>query len=151
MPTRQERLVELIQTHLRDEFDEQSAVRLSVQDVPGQQGVNYFYGGGYHQLIGLSSEQLQAAKEFFVQRDAKIENENDSPSGKIISFSIYKRPNYHKAEDEADHIVSALEYVHDADLTDVNRAHLTEIAYAMDTDDQEALLKPGWDDRDLDL
>ena len=69
----------------------------------------------------------------------------------MILFGVYRRPSHHQAEAEADHIVRVLEYVHGADLTDVNRAHLTEIAYAMESDDQEALLKPGWDDRDLDL
>lgn len=148
---RRERLVELLKTHLRDEFNEQSAVRLSLRDVPGQQGVNYFYGGGRHQLLGLSSDQAQAAKELIIQMDAELENEDDFPSGKMILFSLYTRPNHHKAEDEADYVIRALEYVYDADLTEVNRAHLTEIAYAMDTDDQSALLKPGWDDRDLNL
>lgn len=148
---RHERLVELLETHLRDEFDEQSLVRLSLRGVPGQQGVNYSYGGGHHQFIGLSSDQAQAAKELFKQWDADLESENDFPSGIMISFRTYKRPNHHKAEDEADHITRALETIYQADLTDVNRAHLTEVAYAMNTDDQDALLKPGWDDRELQL
>lgn len=152
---RREQLSALVEASLNEEFDDPAWVVLSLRGVPGGFGdledKNYHYAGGVHQLLGLSNAQVQAAKELFKQLDAELQDETESPDGTMISFRTYRTPSHHDTESEVNHIVRALEQIHDSDLTDVHRAHAVNFEYQMRSDDQNGLLKPGWDDRNLNL
>lgn len=152
---RKERLSALVESSLKEEFDDQPTVALSLRGVPGAFGhledTNYHYGGGTHSLWGLSDDQVQAAKELCKQLDADLQDETESPDGRMISFRTFSRPSYHNAESEVDNILRTLEYVQDSDLTDVHRAHVVNYEYSMRTDSSDGIMKPGWDDRNLNL
>lgn len=58
---------------------------------------------------------------------------------------------HHDVDTETDNIIRVLENIHEAELTDINRAHLTSVGSSLDSDDTDYILKPGWDDRKLNL
>lgn len=152
---RKERLIKLVESSLREEFDDPAWVALSLRGVPGGFGnmedKNYNYQDGVHTLLGLSDEQVQASKELFKQLDADLHDKTDGLDGVMISFKTLSRPNHHNAESEVDRMLRAIEYVYNSDITDIHRAHAVNYEYTMRTDDSDGIMKPGWDDRNIDV
>lgn len=152
---RNAKLAELVTSLLMDEFDEQDVVKLSLRGQPGSFGetgqANYEYYGGSHRLFNLSSDQAQSAKRMLKERGAASIEEEEYTNGIWITFTLVENASHHNVDAEVDNIIRTLEHVHNAELTDINRAHLTSLRGSLASDDTDFILKPGWDDRNLNL
>lgn len=148
-------LVDLVEPVVIDEFNEQDVVKLSLRGVPGSFGdvdhANYEYYGGPHRLYNLSEPQAKQAKQFLRERGVDSIEEEEYTNGIWLTFELINHPHHEDVENVVENIIRLLEKVHNADLTDINRAHLTSLQENLAEDTTEHILKPGWDDRTLNL
>lgn len=152
---RRSKLFDIVESLLIDEFDEQDMLKLSLRGVPGSFGdigqANYEYYGDLHRLYNLSKSQAQHAKQILKEWGADDVEEDEYTNGIWITFALLNDTHHTDADTVVDNIIRVLEEIHDADLNDINRAHLTSVEGYLGPDGTRGIIKPGWDDRTLDL
>lgn len=152
---RKSELLDMIESVLINEFNEQDVVKLSLRGIPGSFGgveqANYEYYGGLHRLYNLSKSQAQSAKKVLREWGADDVEEEEYTNGIWVTFELLTDPHQRDADTVMNNIIRVLGHVHDADLTDIDRAHLTSVSGNLASDSTEEILKPGWDDRTLDF
>lgn len=146
-------LADMVESVVIDEFNEQDVLKLSLRGVPGSFGdvghANYEYYGGNHRLFNLSEPQAQQAKRVLKEWGVDSIEQEEFTNGIWLTFELLNNPHLKDVEKVVENIIRVLNKVHEADLTDINRAHLTTLSGILAEDTTEHILKPGWDDRTL--